>query len=320
MVENHRDVVIIGAGAAGLTAGIVLARAQAKVLVVDDGKPRNALAAHMHGFISQDGVAPAEFLATGRGEVGRYGGELAQARVVDATRSGVDGGFIVALDTGEVVHTRTVLVATGLTDELPEIAGVRELWGSAVHHCPHCHGYEVRGQELVVIGGPVAPVTLHQAALLRRYSDRVTLCPNGMDVSDVDRGRLRAFGVRIADGTVARLIGDNGRLAGVEFADGSVQNGDSVFIAPLPHPNDTVLRSLGCESDPDTGWVAVDATGATSVSGVWASGNVINRRAQVITAAGEASAAAIAMTAWLLDKDLAAAVEQAGTRTQGENR
>lgn len=320
MVDDHRDVVIIGAGAAGLTAGIVLARAQADVLVIDDGKPRNAPAAHMHGFVSRDGVAPAEFLAIGRGEVARYGGELVQARVLDAARSGVDGGFVVMLDTGTVVHARAVLVATGLTDELPEIAGIRERWGSAVHHCPHCHGYEVRGQELVVIGGAMPPVTLHQAALLRRYSDRVTLCPNGMDVSDVDRGRLRAFGVRIVDGAIARLIGDDGGLTGVEFTDGSVQNCDSVFIAPLPRPNDAVPRALGCESDPTTGWVAVDGAGATSVPGVWASGNVINPRAQVITAAGEASAAAIAMTAWLLDSDIATAAEQADTRTRGEDR
>jgi thioredoxin reductase (NADPH) len=269
VVDDHRDVVIIGAGAAGMTAGIVLARAQADVLVIDDGKPRNAPAAHMHGSVSQDGVAPTEFLATGRGEVARYGGELVRARVLDAARSGVDGGFVVVLDTGTAVHARAVLVATGLTEELPEIAGIRERWGSAVHHCPHCHGYEVRGQELVVIGGAVPPVTLHKAALLRRYSDRVTLCPDGMDVSDVDRRRLRAF---------------------------------------------------GCESDSTTGWVAVDAAGATSVPGVWASGNVINPRAQVITASGEASAAAIAMTAWLLDSDIATAVEQAGTGTRGEDR
>ncbi|MGP3988874.1 NAD(P)/FAD-dependent oxidoreductase [Streptomyces sp. 3N207] len=327
-MENHRDVVIIGAGSAGLTAGIVLARAQADVLVIEDGKPRNAPAAHMHGFVSRDGVAPAEFLATGRTEVARYGGELTQARVVDAARGDGEEGFVVALDTGAVVRTRAVLVATGLTDELPELAGIRELWGSAVHHCPHCHGYEVRGQELVVIGGPVAAMTLHQAALLRRYSDRVTLCPNGMEVSDVDRGRLRAWGVRIVDDTVARVIGDNGRLSGVEFTDGSVQHCDSVFIAPLPRPNDAVLRSLGCASDPATGRVAVDAAGATSVPGVWAAGNVTNPRAQVITAAGEASAAAIAMTAWLLEqdiataaeRDIATAAEQAGTETRGEGR
>lgn len=311
MVDDHRDVVIIGAGAAGLTAGIVLARARADVLVVHDGRPRNAPAAHMHGFVSRDGADPAEFLAIGREEVARYGGELTAATVVGAARD--DGGFRVSLDTGAVVHARAVLVATGLTDELPEIAGLRERWGSAVHHCPHCHGYEVRGQELVVIGGAVPAMTLHQAALLRRYSEHVTLCPNGMDVPDVERGRLRAFGVRIVDGAVARLVGGEGGLAGVEFADGGVRKCDSVFVAPRPRPNDGILRALGCESDPATGWVAVDASGATSVPGVWAAGNVTNPRAQVVTAAGEASAAAIAMTAWLLEGDIDAA-------EQGERR
>ncbi|MFE7135646.1 NAD(P)/FAD-dependent oxidoreductase, partial [Streptomyces sp. NPDC057638] len=313
-MENHRDVVIIGAGSAGLTAGLVLARARADVLVIDDGRPRNAPAARMHGFVSRDGVDPAEFLATGRGEVIGYGGELASARVVEATRDGADGGFTLGLDDGTVVRARAVLVATGLTDELPAIEGVHELWGGAVHHCPHCHGYEVRDRELVVIGGPVAAMSVHQAALLRRYSDRVTLCPDGMDLSGADRDRLRAFGVRIADGAVARLVTDgSGGLTGVELGDGSVRSCDALFVAPVPRPNDAVPRALGCADDPATGWVAADAAGATSVPGVWAVGNVVNPRAQVITAAGQASAAAIAMTAWLLERDIAAAVERAGT-------
>ncbi|WP_167668625.1 NAD(P)/FAD-dependent oxidoreductase [Saccharomonospora xinjiangensis] len=316
-MDNHRDVVIIGAGAAGLSAGLVLARAQADVVVVDEGKPRNAPAAHMHGFLSRDGVAPSEFLAKGREELARYGGELIGARVVEATK--MDSGFTVVLDTGAIIHARAVLVATGLTDELPEIEGVRERWGSEVHHCPHCHGHEVRGRGLVVIGGEVITGTLHQAALLRRFSNRVTLCPHRTDVSEDDRARLRAFGVRIVDGTVTRLVGDDsggGRLIGVEFADGSVQECDAVFVAPRPRPNDAVLRTLGCTSDDVTGWVAADATGATSVPGVWAAGNVINPRAQVITAAGQASATAIAITAWLLDGDVTAAAVRADTSGQ----
>lgn len=319
-MENHRDVVIIGAGAAGLTAGIVLARARADVLVVDGGSPRNAAAAHMHGFVSRDGVDPAEFLATGRGEVARYGGGLIRARVVDARRGSGGDGFALTLDTGTVVRTRAVLVATGLTDELPGIPGARELWGSAVHHCPHCHGYEVRDRELVVIGGAVPPMTLHQAALLHRYSERVTLCPDGMDVSQADRRRLLAFGVRIVDGAVSRLVGGGGGVTGVELADGRVQPCDAVFVAPLPRPNDAVLRALGCEPDPTTGWVAVDAAGATDVPGVRAAGNVVNPRAQVVTAAGEASAAAIGLTAWLLDQDIAAAVARVDEPMRGAVR
>lgn len=325
-MENHRDVVILGtgagagAGAAGLSAAIVLARARANVLVIEDGTPRNAPAAHMHGFISRNGVNPAEFLEIGRREVVGYGGEFAHARVVDAIRSHADGGFVVTLDSGVMVSTRAVLVATGLTDELPDIAGVRELWGSAVHHCPHCHGHEVAGRNIVVIGGQLSAMTLHQTALLRRYSDRVTLCPHDMDIRETERGRLEAFGVRIEDGTVAQLRADQGHLIGIEFVDGTVVDCEAAFIAPQPRPNDTILHALGCATVPDAGWVTVEGPGATSVSGVWACGNVVNPRAQVITAAGEASATAIAITSWLLEKDVEAAVERAGTnRPEGHS-
>ncbi|MDQ6524441.1 NAD(P)/FAD-dependent oxidoreductase [Nocardioides sp. LHD-245] len=313
-MENHRDVVVIGAGAAGLSAALVLTRARANVLVVEDGTPRNAQAAHMHGFVSRDGVDPAEFLEIGRREVVGYGAEFVHARVVDA-RSHADGGFVVTLDSGVMMTTRAVLDATGLTDELPDIAGVRELWGSAVHHCPHCHGHEVADRNLVVIGGQAPAMTLHQAALLRRYSDRVTLCPHDMDIQENERGRLEAFGVRIKDGTVARLRGDQGRLIGIELVDGTMVECEAAFIAPQPRPNDAILHALGCATVPDTGWVAVEGPGATSVPGVWACGNVVNPRAQVITAAGEASAAAIAITSWLLETDIEAAVERADTST-----
>jgi thioredoxin reductase len=310
-MENHRDVVIIGAGAAGLSAALVLTRARANVLVIEDGTPRNATAAHMHGFVSRDGVTPAEFLEIGRREVKGYGGEVVHARAVDATRNDAEGGFVLTLDSGVMVSTRAILVATGLIDELPDIPGVRELWGSAVHHCPHCHGHEVAGRNIVVIGGEVPAMTLHQAALLRRYSDRVTLCPHDMGTRDTERGRLEAFGVRIQDGTVARFRADHGHLTGIEFADGTVKECEAAFIAPHPRPNDTILHALGCATVPDTGWVAVEGPGATSVPGVWACGNVVNPRAQVITAAGEASATAIAITSWLLETDIEVAVQRA---------
>lgn len=310
-MDNHRDVVIIGAGAAGLSAAIVLTRARSDVLVVEDGRPRNAPAAHMHGFVSRDGVSPAEFLEIGRREVTGYGGEFVHARVVDATRKDDDGCFVVTLDSGVMVSTRTVLVATGLTDEFPDIAGIRESWGSAVHHCPHCHGPEVAGRNLVVIGGRMPAMTIHQTALLRRYSDRVTLCPHDINIEKNERARLEAFGVRIADGPVSRLQTEQGQLTGIEFDDGRVMECEAVFIAPQPRFNDAILRALGCATAPDTGDITVDGHGATSVPGVWACGNVVNPRAQVITAAGEASATAIAITSWLLANDIEAAVERA---------
>lgn len=295
---------IVGAGAAGLTAGIVLARAQSDVVVVDEGRPRNAPAAHMHGFVSREGMSPTEFLAVGRSELTDYGATLIEERVISAEHA--DNGFIIRADDGQSIHARAVLVTSGLTDQLPRLPGVHELWGSAVHHCPHCHGWEVRGQELVVLGSEVPHMTVHQAALLRRCTDRVTLCPGRMELSTDDRSRLTAFGVTIVDGEIESLVVDDGRVTGISLADGNNVSCEAVFIAPVPRPNDEVLRALGCSFDPHAGLVHTEPNGATSVPGVWAAGNVSNPRSQVVTAAGEGSAAGIAISAWLLEHNLSA--------------
>ncbi|WP_207782075.1 NAD(P)/FAD-dependent oxidoreductase [Phytoactinopolyspora limicola] len=307
-MDSRYDVAVVGAGAAGVTAGIVLSRARFDVVVVDAGQPRNAPAAHMHGFPAQDGTSPSAFLATAKAELEHYGGLITSTQVVDAAHEAESGRFRLDLESGDVVRARAVLIATGLTDELPAIEGVQELWGSSVHHCPHCHGYEVRDQEIVVVGGAVPAMSLHQAALLRRYSGRVTLIENGMPLSVDDRARMAAIGVRVIDGRVARLRIKEDRLAGVELGDGGFHACEAVFLAPKPRPNDHLLRALGCATDPESGWTTTGPGGATSVPGVWAAGNATNPRAQVVTAAGEASAAAIGITSWLVEADIEAAL------------
>lgn len=299
------DVVIVGAGAAGLSAGIVLARAQARVHLIDEGHPRNAPAAAMHGFISRDGISPREFLGTAQAEFARYGGTLLDRRVVAVARRD-DGRFDVRAG-AETTAARAILVATGLTDELPDLPGVRELWGTGVHHCPHCHGYEVRGRNIVLLAGPILPMTLHQAALLRRHSDRVTLCTDGREIPAPQRARLEAFGIRIVDGAVATVEHENGQVTGLILADGGRVEAEALFVGPRPIVHDGLLRELGCATDPDTGLVTVDATGETSLPGVWAAGNVVDPRAQVISAAGQGSTAALAITGRLLEQDLDAA-------------
>ncbi|WP_345065787.1 NAD(P)/FAD-dependent oxidoreductase [Leifsonia kafniensis] len=301
--NSHHDVIVLGAGAAGLSAGLVLARAQADVMLIDSGSPRNAAAAHMQGFVSRDGMPPAEFLSMGRQEICGYGGTVVSASVAAVTRRD-DDWITVTLTDERALEARALLVATGLTDEIPDLPGVRERWGSLVHHCPYCHGYEVRNQEIVVIGGPARAMSLKQAGLLRRYSDRVTLVTNGIEMTDDETRRLEKFRVRIVDGTVSRLIGDTGTLDGIALTDGRTVGCDAAFIAPRPRPNDGLLRSLGCAIDPQTAFVAVDAAGQTSVPGVWAAGNVVTPSAQVISAAGAGSSAAIAINGWLLDQDL----------------
>ncbi len=303
---SHHDVVIIGGGAAGLSAGLVLARAQADVLIVDAGASRNLPATEMHGFLSRDGIPPAEFLELGRREFLGYGGTVCSATVV-AVEQGADGQFSLAFVDGTVRTARALLVATGLTDELQLIPGVRERWGTLVHHCPYCHGYEVLGKSIVVLGGQVKEFSLKQAGLLRRFSEDVTFVTNGLDLTSVEQERLEAFGVRVVHGVVSHIVGQRGSLDGVELTDGIRLAGEAVFIAPRARPNDALLRSLGCEVDVHSSLIAVDQFGLTSVPGVWAAGNVVTPSAQVITAAGAGSASAIAINGWLLQEDLDAA-------------
>jgi thioredoxin reductase len=146
------DVVVVGGGAAGLSAALVLLRARRTVVLVDAGAPRNAPAAHMHGFLSRDGMPPRDLLTVGRAEVASYGG-----RLIDDTVVGIEPGFQVRLANAAHLRARRILVATGLSDELPDIPGVRERWGRDLLHCPYCHGYEVRDQPLGVLGVGLRP-------------------------------------------------------------------------------------------------------------------------------------------------------------------
>ena len=299
------DVAIVGAGAAGLSAGLVLARAQARVVIIDAGSPRNAPATEMHGFISRDGIAPQDFLHLSREEVIRYGGSFFSGTVRQVSRR-PDATFDVRLGSATVI-ARAVLFATGLTDDVPHVPGLRDRWGTLVHHCPYCHGYEVRGKNIAVIAGDAKDVSIKQAGLLRRYSDHVALLSNELELTLVERKRLEAFGIIIVDGPVSHLLGSPGSLDGVGLADGTTVPCEAVFVAPRPHPNDQLLRTLGCDIDATSGLVIADAFGQTSVVGVWAAGNVVTPAAQVITAAGAGSAAAMSINGWLLQTDLDAA-------------
>jgi thioredoxin reductase len=295
--------VIIGGGAAGLSAALVLSRARRSVVVVDGAEPRNAPAAHMHGFLSRDGLPPTELLAVGRGEVVGYGGEIRSG--VAASVSADGSGFVVKLGDGDVLLARRLLVATGLRDELPDVPGVKERWGTDVLHCPYCHGYEVRGRRLGVLGG--GPNALHQVQLVRQWAADVVFFPNGTEVDDEQREHLDARAIGIAEGKVARVVAADDRLEGVELESGYVVARDALFVGPRFVPNADLLADLGAAVD-EQGWVVVDGTGRTSVPGVWVAGNAVNPRAQVITAAGEGSAAAIALNADLVEEDVAQAV------------
>jgi thioredoxin reductase len=290
-------VVVVGGGAAGLSAALVLGRARRRVAVVDGGEPRNAPAQHMHGYLSRDGMPPADLLAAGRGEAAAYGVEFISGHVAS-----IEPGFTIALEDGQRLEARRILIATGATDELPSIAGVRERWGKDFLHCPYCHGWEVRDQPLGVLGTSAGSV--EHAQLIKEWSDDLLFFAHTYELSQDEREQLEARGIRVVDGEVRELVVQDDQLRGVVLGDGRSVERAALFVRPELRPRvQGLLEQVRCETD-DLGFVRVDNAGRTSVGGVWTAGNVANPRAQVITAAGEGSAAAISINADLVEEDV----------------
>lgn len=310
--EIH-DVVVVGGGAAGLSAALVLGRARQSALVVDAGEPRNAPSAHMQGYLSRDGMSPAEFLALGREEIAHYGVGLVRDRVTDVTRGeGAAAGFTVALESGGTVRARRLIVATGLKDELPDVPGVAERFGKDVLHCPFCHGWEVRDEPFGVLAS--SALSVHQALMVSQWSKNVTFFLHRVaeeELTDQDLRRLAAAGVDVVPGEVAELVVEDGRLAGVRLADGTVHARSVLFVGPRPLPQTSLLERLGAEMNetPFGAYPVVDPTGLTTVPGVWAAGNAIGFAEQVVHAASGGYRAAAAIVGDLLMSRLDAAVD-----------
>ncbi|MCI3278449.1 NAD(P)/FAD-dependent oxidoreductase [Streptomyces cylindrosporus] len=301
MTENY-EVIVIGGGAAGLSAALVLGRARRRTLVVDAGEPRNAPAAHMQGYLSRDGMPPAEFLAIGREEIARYGVDLVEDRVVDVTE-----GFAVTLASGRTVHARRLVIATGLRDELPAVPGVAERFGRDVLHCPYCHGWEVRDRAFGVLA--TTPMSVHQALMVSQWSKDVTLFLHTVgeeQLSADDTRRLAAAGVKVVPGEVAELVVEEDRLSAVRLLDGSMHAREVVFTAPRAIPQTDLLERLGAEMQetPFGSYPVVDPTGLTTVPGVWAVGNVMGFAEQVVNAAAGGYRAGAFINGELLMTDL----------------
>jgi thioredoxin reductase len=311
-MNERYDVVVVGGGAAGLSGALALSRARRSVLVVDDGAPRNARAGHVHNYLGREGTPPAELMAAGRAEVAGYGGQFLDGRVGGAER--VDGGFRVALEGGEDVFARRLLVTTGLVDELPDVPGVAELFGSHVLHCPYCHGWEVRDQPIGVLGGPMG---VHQALMWRQWTPDVTHYQHtGPAPTDEEREQLAARYIAVVPGVVESLQVTDGRLTGVRLASGEVVPREVLVVAPRFTARAGVLTSLGLETVPQEmnghvvgSYVAADPTGATAVPGVWVAGNVTDLRAQVISSAAAGLNTAAMLNADLIAEDVRLAVE-----------
>ncbi len=320
-VERTCDVAVVGGSAAGLAAALQLGRQDRSVIVIDAGEPRNAPAAHMHGYLGHEGLPPSDLVAIGRAEVRQFGVEVIDGRVVDAKRD--DELIRLALTGGSTVVARRIVIATGLVDVLPEIEGLREHWGSDVIHCPFCHGYEVRDRKVAMV--VTSPLGLHPAGLFRHLTDDLTLVLHG-DVEADEPGivRLADAGVRIIDGSVARLVDDsNGSLVAIELVDGTSLDVDAVAVSPRFRVRAEPFSSLDLKMTDDLGLgraIETDQTGATSAYGVFAAGNVTNPSAQVLNAASDGALVGAFVAFSLATEDLDNEATSSGNREDWERR
>ncbi|MET8203728.1 NAD(P)/FAD-dependent oxidoreductase [Micromonospora taraxaci] len=304
--EIVRDVVVVGGGAAGLSAALILARSRRRVTVLDAGAPRNAPAQAVHGLLALDGLSPLELLRRGRDEVTGYGGEIISAEVADVSRTSL--GFAVTTRDGAVLHARRLLIATGLVDEMPDITGLRQRWGRDVLHCPYCHGWEVRDHVIGVLA--TGPMSVHQALLFRQLSDDVRYFSGDQELSDQDRAKLDALDIPVIAGVVAKLEIVDDRLTGVRLDDDEVVPVEAVAVAPRMVARAEVFAGIGITATqhPVGSFIAADETGRTSVPGVWAAGNATDLSAQVGAAAAGGARAAAHLNADLVTEDTDRAV------------
>ena len=305
------DVVVIGGSAAGLAGALMLARSRRSVIVVDGGEPRNAPAAHMHGYLGFEGKSPSELVAAGREEVRSYGVEILEGRVDAVER---DGDRFVARLADGAVSARKVLVATGATDELPAIDGLADHWGDQVIHCPYCHGWEVRDQRVVVVASN--PMAAHQAGLFRQLTDDVAVVVHDPSAVGEDGSaglaELEQHGVDVITEPAVRVVASDGRVTGLELRSGQVVEADAVAVATFIRARVDMLAPLGLEPtlNPVGVGTAIEAaeTGATAVRGVYAAGNVANPMLQALPSAAAGSMAGAVINAELVHDDAAGGV------------
>jgi thioredoxin reductase len=295
------DCIIVGAGAAGLSAALILGRCRRRVLVCDVGEPRNARANAMHGYLSRDGVPPLEFLRIARREVEEYPSiEFLAAEVTDARRAG--DGFTVVLADRTELRASTLLLATGVVDDLPDIDGLRSLYGTSVHHCPYCDGWEWRDQPIAIYGRGEEASGL--ALGLTVWSDDLVLCTDGPDgLTSKQREQLDQAGIQIREEEVVRLEGQRGWLSRIIFAEGTPLPRRALFLASGQHQRSDLALRLGCTFN-QKGAVDTGDCEATNVPGLYVAGDASKEAQFVVVAAAEGSEAGMAINKALLKDEL----------------
>jgi thioredoxin reductase len=296
------EVIIVGGGVAGLSGALVLARCRRRVLICDDGRPRNAVSRGVHGFLTRDGLPPAEFLQVAREQVLRYPTVTWwDGRVEQAER--LPGGFQVMMGDGRRATGSKLLLATGLVDELPTIAGFQRFWGQSAFVCPFCDAWEVRDQRFVVLGRD--PDVYAYTLELRQWSRELFLCTDGAEpLNERQRAHLQRLGIPVIATPVAELEGTGSQVERLRFGDGSALETGVVFLTTRQHQRSPLGEALGCALNGGAE-INVDPETCAAADGVWIAGNASIGLQMAIMAAAEGLNAAHAINERLVEDELA---------------
>ncbi len=280
------DAIIVGGSYSGLSAGLQLARARRQLLVIDGGSRRNRFAESSHGFLGQDGRAPGDIATEGRAQLLKYPNVTWLDAQADVAEKADDGFFVSA--GAERIETRRLVLATGVSDTLPDVPGLAERWGKAVFHCPYCHGYELNEGRIGVLG--VWQLSIHHALMLPDWGGTTLLLNGAFEPDDTQIEQLQARGVTVERGAISRLVGPR---ADVEMADGRVIPFDGMFTLTRTSMTSPLAEQLGCEFEegPIGPFIKTNMMKQTSVPGVFACGDAARAMGSVALAVGDGAMA-----------------------------
>jgi thioredoxin reductase len=302
-VNTGTDVIIVGAGPAGLSAALILARACRRVLVFDHGRPRNASARALNGYLTRDGIPPHDFLALGREELARY----EDVRVIDQEVTDAvceEGMFHVTTLDGQRFSARKLMLATGVVDHVPDVPGLREMYGKSVFHCPYCDGYELRGQPLAVYGCDERGYGL--ALELTGWSGDIALVsdgPCGVDAKGL--AKLAKHHIAVREEKVVRLEGAGGQLERIVFESGEPLERRALFFTTGQTQRSHLAETLGCPFN-DKGTVRTGPYETTHLRGLYVAGDASRAVQWVVMAAAEGAEAAYSINQDLIKESLTA--------------
>ncbi|MGV2965650.1 MULTISPECIES: NAD(P)/FAD-dependent oxidoreductase [unclassified Paenibacillus] len=291
-MDQLLDVLIIGGGPAGLNAALVLGRARKNVVVIDDETPRNWVTRETHGFVTRDGASPREFRKAAKEQIAAYPSVQFASDTATAI-TGSDGDFVVKTTQGASYRTKKILFAVGKKDLPLDINGLTEVYGKSAFVCPYCDGWELRDQSLVIIVNGVN--ALHMAKVISGWTERYTICTNGSDsLTDEHREELKQHHVTVFDAPIQSIDSEEGMVQQVVLQDGTAIPCTGVFFQPKLFTGSELPKAIGCEIS-ELGTVIVDASGKTSVAGVYSAGDAASEIYQAITAASLGALSAVSI-------------------------